>query len=286
MLYALTKTALALSLALSVGACASLMSSATNRMADNLSTAILDQDDVETVREATPAYLIMLDSLIAGDPENVNMLLAGANLYGAYASAFVEDRERRGRLSTRAFDYGRRAVCADDDDVCEVIDKPYEEFAASVEKTKRADVPAMYGFAAAWAGWVEAHSDDLGAVAQIPKIQALMQRVVELDETYEDGGAHLYIGVLSNLRPAALGGTPEIGREHFERAIEIGGSRDLMVNVLYARYYAKNVFDRPLHDRLLEQVLASDVDAPGLILRNTMAKDEARRLLDEADDYF
>ncbi len=95
MLRALATPALTLSLALFVGACASLMSSATNRMADNLSTAILDQDDVETVREATPAYLIMLDSLIAGDPDNVNMLLAGANLYGAYASAFVEDRERR-----------------------------------------------------------------------------------------------------------------------------------------------------------------------------------------------
>jgi hypothetical protein len=83
-----------------------------------------------------------------------------------------------------------------------------------------------------------------------------------------------------------LGGTPEVGRQHFERAIEIGEGRNLMVHVLYARYYARNVFDQTLHDQLLEYVVTAEVDAPGLTLSNTMAKDEAQRLLGESDDYF
>ena len=62
--------------------CASLISSATSRMADNITLAILNQDDPATVRDGAPAYLLMLDGLIEGDPENVDLLLAGAKLYG------------------------------------------------------------------------------------------------------------------------------------------------------------------------------------------------------------
>ena len=38
-----------------------------------------------------------------------------------------------------------------------------------------------------------------------------MQRVIELHESYQDGAAHLYLGVLSTFLPPALGGKPEVG---------------------------------------------------------------------------
>ena len=56
--------------------------------------------------------------------------------------------------------------------------------------------------------------------------------------------------------------------------------------VRYARHYARLVFDRPLHDRLLQQVMAAQTARPGLTLSNTLAKEQARRLLAEADGYF
>jgi hypothetical protein len=266
--------------------CAGMVSSATGRMADNLSTAILDQNDVETVRDATPAYLVMLDALIEGDPRNTNLLLSGADLYGAYAGAFVEDAARRKRLTARSFDYGRRALCEEDPELCDAVHEPYEVFAERIAETDKADVGVLYGFAAAWAGWVEARADDWGAVAEIPKIESAMRRVVQLDETFDDGGAHLYLGVLTNLRPAALGGTPEKGRAHFDRAIELSEGRDLMAKVLYARYYARNVFDQSLHDRLLQEVLDARAEYPGLTLRNTLAQEQARTLLEESSEYF
>jgi hypothetical protein len=247
---------------------------------------MLDQDDVETVRDGAPAYLIMVDGFVAGDPENSTLLLTAAELYGAYASAFVDDPARRRRLTDRALGYGRRALCIANSSVCEKVEDPYEELAPRVAATGASDLPALYGFAAAWAGWVEAHSDDWVAVAEIPKIEALMQRVVTLDETYQQGAAHLYLGVLATLRPAALGGEPEAGRRHFERAIALSEGRNLMGKVLYARSYARLVFDRPLHDRLLREVLAADPRAPGLTLSNTLAQEQARLLLDDADDYF
>ena len=44
--------------------CAGLVSSATGRMADDLSAAILKQDDPETVAAGMPSYLLMADGLI------------------------------------------------------------------------------------------------------------------------------------------------------------------------------------------------------------------------------
>jgi hypothetical protein len=114
----------------------------------------------------------------------------------------------------------------------------------------------------------------------------MMQRVVALDESYQQGGAHLYLGVLETLLPPALGGRPEKGREHFLRAIEISQGRDLMAKVVFARSYARLVFDRELHDALCHEVLEAEPEAPGLTLTNLLAQQEARQLLDDSPDFF
>lgn len=278
--------ALLLPLVLMSAGCAALARPATNRFAVNLSAAILDQDDLATVRDGAPAYLLAVDGLIEGDPDNRELLLTGARLYGAYASAFVEDPARQRRLWARALGYGRRALCNESRTTCEAAERPFDAFVASLASLDSRHVPTLYGFGAAWAGWVQARADDWGAIAEIPKIEALMGRVLELDESHERGGAHLHLGVLLTQRPASLGGQPERAREHFERAVALSQGRNLMAKVLYARHYARLVFDRSLHDRLLQEVVTADPEAPGLTLSNTLAQEQARRLLAEADEYF
>ena len=46
------------------------------------------------------------------------------------------------------------------------------------------------------------------------------------------------------------------------------------------------VFDRELHDRLLNEVLAADPSYKGWTLSNVMARREAEALLQSADEYF
>ncbi len=266
--------------------CAALASSATSGLADSVSRAILNQTDVATVRDGAPAYLLLIDGLIDTEPDNQDLLLAGASLYGAYASAFVDDETRALRLADRSRGYGRRALCVRRSDLCARIDLPFREFEPGLAELRRSDVPALYGFAVSWAGWVQANSDDWAAVAEVPKIEASLQRVVELEPGYENGSAYLYLGVLATLLPSALGGEPEVGRRHFERAIELSRDRNLMAKVLFAQKYAMLVFDRELHDALLNQVLAADPVARDLTLSNTIAQEQARELLQDADDYF
>lgn len=266
--------------------CASVVASASGKLSDNLSAAILNQDDPETVAAGMPSYLILIDSLIAGDAHNENMLLAGSKLYGAYAAAFVQEPERAKRLARKARDYSDQALCAHDAKLCGMMEKSFDEFAAALAPLRADTVPLLYASGAAWAGWVQANSSDWNAIAALPKVKALMARVIELDEKYSHGEAHLYLGVFATLLPPALGGQPEVGRTHFERAIALSAGRDLMAKVEYARRYARVIYDREMHDKLLREVLDADAVEPGLTLSNMLAKRQAKELLASAESYF
>ncbi|MDH3537841.1 MAG: TRAP transporter TatT component family protein [Gammaproteobacteria bacterium] len=279
--------ALSILLALSLlSGCASIVSSATSRMADNITLAILNQDDPATVRDGAPAYLLMIDGLIEGDPGNQSLLLAGAKLYGSYTTAFIEDEARAKRLAEKSLAYARRALCLEVAEICAAADSKFEQFTDSLAQTGPGELRVVYAFAAAWATWIRVNASDWNAVADLSKVTALFERCVEIDETYDGGGAHVYLGVIKSLMPAALGGKPEIARQHFERAIEISAGKNLMISVLMAKHYARNVFDRVLHDQLLTAVKAADVGHFGYTLSNTLAKIEADKLLVEAEAFF
>lgn len=282
----MTRTLLLLPLLILLSGCASMLASSTGKLAGDLSSAVLNQDDLQTVQEGAPAYLLLLDGMLAGDPKNEKLLLAAARLYGAYASIFVTEPDRARRLTEKARNYAVRAVCLNNGTLCRNWQRPYDDFAAALATLKAADAPLLYTFAATWASWIQTHSDDWNALADLPKVEAAMRRVVALDESYDNGGAHLYLGVLNTLRPAALGGKPEEGQTYFRRAIELSQGRNLMAKVQYAEKYARLVFDRKLHDRLLQEVMAADAVQPGLTLINTLAKQQAQKLLASAKDYF
>lgn len=254
---------------------------------DNLSRSILNHDDPELVRDAVPAYLIMLDALVAGDPRDEDFLLAASRLYGAYAGAFVHQDERARKHARRASDYAERALCESHETLCAALDKRLADVEAALAALDdRDDLPSLYGYATARATWIQTHSGDWNAVAELPKVTAALRHVVALQEDYDGGMAHVYLGVLDTQLPPAMGGKPERARKHFERAIDLSDGKNLMAKVYYARQYARMVFDRELHDRLLAEVLEADTRAEGLTLVNTLAQKQAQALQASANDYF
>ena len=269
-----------------LGACSAIVSSTTGRMADSVAGALADHNDPETVRQAAPAYLVLLDGMIAEDPDNAELLAAGAELYSTYAGAFVDDPERAARLARTGRDYGWRGLCLQHRPSCGTWSAPFGEFEAAVRTVEMKDVPAAFACAGAWAAWISANRGDWTAVADKARVDALIRRVIELDPSYRDGAPYLYLGVLETLLPAALGGRPEEGRRHFERAVELSGGRNLMAKVLLASEYARLTFDRELHDRLCREVLEASPEAPGLTLSNALAQERARRLLATSGEFF
>jgi hypothetical protein len=278
-------------LLLVLAGCAAVVGGAGDRLAARLGQAVLDSDDPATVRDGLPAYLLLIDALVAddgsGDRGDESLLFAAAELNGAYAGNFTgTDRARARRLAAKAVSYARRGVCVQDARVCAALDGDVDGFAAAVAAAPEAHVGGLYALAAAWVGQLQSDTDDWGAIADLPKVQALLERVIAIDPAHARGNAQVTLGVLESLRPEALGGRPEKGRAHFEAAIAQSGGRNLYAKALMAEYYARLVFDQELHDRLLVEVLQADPHAPGYTLTNVLAQERAAALQESGKDYF
>lgn len=264
--------------------CASLMSSVTSGLAEDLADTILNSRDVETVRQGIPAYLLMIDSFLRSSPENTDLLLAASNLNGSF-SVFTEG-DRAQLLTEKSLDYASRAACIEIRSFCGLRDRDFDAFRAAIDSQGENAVPVMYALGVAWTGWIQAHSGDWNAIAQLGKVKYLMSAVIDLDETWDNGGPHLYMGGLETALPDAMGGNLEKGKMHFERALEISGGQYLMTKVIYAEQYARLAFNQELHDRLLNEVLEADPVVPGMTLTNSVAQEQARTLLNESSEYF
>lgn len=264
--------------------CAGLVAGITSQMADDLAASILDSRDIDTVREGVPAYLLLIDSFLRSDPQSVDLLLAASSLNGAF-SALVAEPDRVRLLADKAFDYAEQAACAQRSRLCNARTSDFETFGAAVAAVPASEVPVAYALGVAWVGWIQANSEDWAAIAELGRAKLLMEHVISLNESYENGGPHLYMGGMETLLPASLGGKPDKGRAHFEKALAID-DRYLMTKVIYAEQYARLMFDQELHDRLLNEVVEADPEAAGMTLTNRIAQERARALLASSSEYF
>lgn len=262
------------------------MQSATNGMAENLSAAIMNQDDPETVRDGAPAYLLMLDSFIEGSPDDASMLGAAAELYAAYGVVFVDDKQRAHRLTSRALSYGQQSLCASNKTACGIEKLTFKDFENTLKKLDKSDAASLFTFGLTSIAYIKVHSDDWGAMAKLPRVESVLKQVQKLDPQYQAVQVEHFLAVLNTIRPPALGGDFDAGKAHYERALALSGGKDLSINVDYARYYARTLYDRELHDRLLNDVMSAEPNQDGYTLFNTLAQREAQELLDAADDYF
>lgn len=270
-----------------LGGCSAMIERSTARLADDLETAIRQYEDPATVADALPAYLLLLESRLESNPDNAALRLTTARLTATHAALFAtDDRARQRRLTGRALSHARRGACLTSTPLCELHELPFEAFEARLAELGRKEVSAAYLLATTWTGWIDAHSDDYGALADLPRVQALLDWVVDEAPAHDDGAAWLYLAVLHSQRPPAAGGRPEQARRYFERAREVSRGRNLLVDVMFAEHYARLMFDRELWVSSLEGVLAAEVDDPDYRLVNAVARRRADELLERTERIF
>jgi len=266
--------------------CSMFVAKAADSFGTNLTSAILNQDDPELVRAGMPSYMILMDSFVQGSPDNPAMLSAAANLYASYGAVFVDDDARASRLTSRARDYALQAMCKSYEDSCDWRELNYDDFVATLDGLTEQDVETVYAYSFATLAYLRAHSDDKNSWAELPQAEALIRRYLEIGGDDANPAAHMYLGIILTERPAAFGGKPEEARVHFEMAIEASGGKDLGAKIEFAKGYAKKLYERELHDQLVDDVLAASPYADQLTLTNVLAQEEAVRMRAAADDYF
>ncbi|MGQ9653231.1 MAG: TRAP transporter TatT component family protein [Thermodesulfobacteriota bacterium] len=260
---------------LTVGAAASLL--------EDVAKASYRQSDLRTIRQGMPAYLLLIDGMVEAMPDNERLLIAAAQGYSSFASVFAgeEEREYAKVLASKAKDYALRALDR------KGIKGDLDEFRVSVAILNKEDMDYIFWGAATWATWIGLNLDSMEAMADLPKVEILMRRALELDETFYYGGPHLFMGIWYSSRPKMAGGDLDKARWHFTRALELGQGRFLMAHVYYADLYARRIQDRDLFTSVLDEALRTPANVvPDLTLLNTVAQAKARALLDSVDDYF
>ena len=260
--------------------------SISENFSKNLSAAVLNNDDIQTITDGLPAYLILLDSMLEDDPDDVNMLKTSASLTNAYAGVFVTNPDRQKKLLAKAFRLASKAMCLHNEQSCNIQSLKYNQVQSIISNMNKDDISLLYTLGVAWASWIQANTEDWNAIAQIAQVKLIMGKVLELNENHQYAGAHLYMGVLNSLLPPAMGGKPELGKLHFNKAILLSNNKNLMAKVLYARHYARLIFDKELHDKLLNEVLVAEPRVAGMTLSNTVAQKQATELLASSNDYF
>ena len=272
--------------ALLLSGCAAIVAQQTSGLADALGSAIRANKDLQTVKDGAPAYLLLMDAMVQQDPKSPALLLGAADLYSFYGGVFVDDPARAVLFANKAMGYATEGSCLQDALFCDWASLDREAFEARLTEMNPDHLATLNTVASVWVGWMQASSDDWNAIAQLSRVQQMIERVVALDSNYEQGTAQLYLGVLHTLLPPLQGGKPELGRSHFEAAIAASEGRNLLAKTYFAKFYARMVFDQALHHELLTEVVEADFNDPQFNLMNELARQEARILLADEADYF
>jgi len=253
----------------------------------DMDLAVNRSTDVETLRDALPAFLVQMDGLIVASESTMLLLKASEANFG-YANAFLEesDRQRASRLYLKARAYACRALYGPARSEG-ALDTPLEPFREDLQRFGKRDVPALFWTANSWLGWIALNLDRTEAVMDMPKAQAMLERVVELDETYYYGAAHAALGSIYAAQGGLVREALEKAKAHFEKAFSISQGRLLFIPLFYAQYYAYQIQDRELFVKTLEGVISTDDRAnPDRAFVNEIARRKAKALLDNVDMYF
>ena len=276
---------------------------AVNKLGDALAgggTTFASDDDPELVKAAVPFSLKLMESLLEENPRHEGLLLASASGFTQFAYAFVQQdadeledtdlkaaselRARARGLYLRARNYGLRGLEVQHNGFQKALNSNPGQ---AVGMARIKDVPLLYWTAVSWAAAIGVSKDDAELIGDLPKVEALIDRALQLDEAYDYGAIHSFL-ITYEMGRSSGGGEPAArSRKHFERALELSGGGMAGPLVSFAEAVSVQRQDQAEFTSLLQRALAIDPNAkPQWRLVNLIMQRRARWLLARTDDLF
>ena len=257
-------------------------------------------DDPQLISDALPFALKTYEALLASDPKNRDLSLATADGFVTYANAFIHAeadkekevdferarylRQRATKLYLRGRNYALAGLALDYPDFEKKLrEDPQQVLCALSPK----DVPLLYWAAAGWAGAISTNLSNMSLVAELPLVEAMMRRALELDENFNDGAIHEFFITYEGSRSGGMGGSAERAVEHFDRVVTLAQGKKASPYVALASSVAVRKQDYKFFKELLNKALAVDPDAVlKWRLANILAQEKAQWLLDHSPELF
>ena len=276
---------------------------ALNQAADALAqsgASFASDDDPDLIKAAAPFSLKLMESLLAENPRHPGLLDAAASGFTQYAYAFVQQdadeaepgdlaaaealRARARRLYLRAQRYGLRGLEVKHPGFGKAL---LANPKATARTATKADVPLLYWTAAAWASAISLSKDNPELIGQIPAMESLIDRALDLDESYGNGAIHNFMIAYEMNRRGVAGDPVARARKHFERSLVLSGGTDASPLVALAEAVTIQKQDVKEFESLLNQALAINPDAhQDSRLVNTVMQRRARWLLSRKAELF
>lgn len=260
-------------------------------------------EDVPFVGEALPFGLKLVESLLQESPDHRGLLVTATKGFVLYSYAYVdypaevaadedinlarELRTRSRKFYLRAFRYGMRGL---ERAYPGLSDQLEADPAAAVSvihnrKKKQQDLPFLYWTAASLGLAISVSKNDAAMLARIPEVEAMLDRALELDESWDGGAFHEFQVTLAGSKP----GSPDEAkiRKHYQRALELSGGKRGGLHVSLAQALTVPQQNRAEFTLLLNKALAVDPDENvEYRLVNLLAQRRARWLLGRTEDLF
>jgi tetratricopeptide (TPR) repeat protein len=263
------------------------------------------ENDIELAREASPGQLKTAEGFLAADPENEILLPVVTKGYIEYSFGFLEDdlentpddpqhaaqrdliTARATNLYDRALAYALRLLSLSDKNFPAAFNKDVASTEAEAKKLDKDDAPALFYAGLALASAINLNRNDVARVVDLPKAIALIKRSYALDPKFYNAGAAMTLGTVYSSQGKAMGGDPDAAKKYFDECIGASGGKYLLAKVIFARFYAVVIQDRPLFEKTLKEVLDTPASVyPDFRLANELAKRRAKRYLAHVEDYF
>ena len=272
-----------------------------NALAASGSTFSADEDP-ELIRSAVPFSLKLVESVLAENPRHEGLLLAAARGFTEYAYAFVQEdadelqdtdkvastamRARAAKLYLRARNYGLRGLEVKHPGFAERLKANPKE---AVKELKKSEAPLMYWTAISW-GAALAASHDFMMFPEVPRFEALIDRVIDLDEAFDEGTVHTFLITYEMARLNAKPRSPGAGEGTLigiSIPSRLGGGHQAGPLVSYAENVLVAQKDKTGFQTMLRQSLKVDINkSPENRQLNLAEQRRARWLLSRTDKLF
>lgn len=250
--------------------------------------AMNHESDYELARTALPSSIKLLEGLIMSYPQRNELKLWVCEALCGYAVGFVEDEDtkRASQLYLRAkkyaLDNARRRLKFRDEYTYEI--EHLQTWISSVDKK---NIGALYWLAHSWGSYISINLRDPEAMADLPKVRWMMERVLELDESYYHAGAHIFLGSVYGSIPVMFGGSDEKSKYHFQRSFELTDEKFLLAHYYFAKTYCVRFQKKSQFEQAVDHITQFDAaQYPHIRLVNTIAKHKISQLKHKTEELF
>jgi predicted anti-sigma-YlaC factor YlaD len=157
----------------------------------------------------------------------------------------------------------------------------------AVKDMTKEDVPYLYWTGASWMGAYSINAFDINLSVGVQKAVVLMNKALELYETFNNGAIHDFFIAFYASMPQGMGGNDDKARLHFERTVAISKGLSASPYVSLATSLDIKTQNADEFKKLMNQALAIDPNQDITNrLANIISQKKAKWYLEHMDDFF